>query len=56
MYLTTNKVPFLLSTIIPVPFPFYLDYYNVNDLPMWGADFFFNQNQNVFGISESYEN
>ena len=56
MYLTTNKVPFPSSTVIPVPFPFYLDYYNINDLPMWGADFFFNQNQNVFGISESYEN
>jgi hypothetical protein len=46
---------FPFKNVLPVPFPFYLDFYNLNDLPIWGADFFFNQNQNVFGVSESYE-
>ena len=55
MYLTTNKIVY--SNISPFSnlFPFYLDYYNITDLPIWGADLFFNQNQNVFAYAESSE-
>jgi hypothetical protein len=55
MYLTNNKLLFPFMSLLPPPFPFYLDFFNVNDLPIWGADFFFNLNQNVFGVSESNE-
>lgn len=34
MYLTTNKLLFPFSTFLPPPFPLYLDYFNVNDLPI----------------------
>jgi hypothetical protein len=56
MYLTTNKLSFFSASILPPPFPLYLDYFNVNDLPIWGADFFFSLNQNVFGVAEASEN
>ena len=55
MYLTTNKILFPSSGLFPKIFPFYLDFFNVNDLPIWGADFFFSLDQNVFGHAESYE-
>lgn len=55
MYLTTNKILFPFMLFTPPPFPFYLDYVNVNDLPMWGSEFFFSQIQAVFPFSESCE-
>ena len=56
MYLTNNKISFPFYNVLPVLFPPYLDFFNVSDLPIWGADLFFNQTQNVFGISGAYEN
>lgn len=56
MYLTTNKILFPFSTFLPPPFPFYLDYINIADLPVWGGDFFFSQIQAVFPFSEPCEN
>ena len=55
MYLTTNKLSFPFTSFLPPIFPLYPDHFNVNDLPIWGADFFFNLNQNVFGVCESNE-
>ena len=55
MYLTTNKLSFPFTNFLPPFFPFYLDHFNVGDLPIWGADFFFNLSQNVFPVSESNE-
>jgi len=56
MYLTTNKILFPVSSYLLPPFPFYLDYVNVSDLPVWGGDFFFSQIQSIFPFSEPCEN
>jgi hypothetical protein len=34
MYLTNIKLLFPFKNVLPVPFPFYLDFYNLNDLPI----------------------
>jgi len=48
-YFTNNRI-YLPS--IPI-FPFYSDYYNINMLPIWGAELAFNHNSNTLVFSEA---